>query len=115
MLVIMVASYVILNEAEDKMESLIILFEMMKHGIHVGLVLQSLGDNGAMFFNDKCFPFELDKEKLFWKISKPSEEEFDKSEIIEINSLVHELALKKGACRGKKKVRGTSDVPLQEW
>eukprot|EP00957_Ditylum_brightwellii_P132355 10092761-Ditylum_brightwellii.AAC.1 len=64
--VILVAHYVTLNKNEKKSESLIVPLEMMKHGIQVDLIPQTLGGDGAIFLQDECFPFKWDEERFYW-------------------------------------------------
>eukprot|EP00957_Ditylum_brightwellii_P121681 9279409-Ditylum_brightwellii.AAC.1 len=83
------------------MESLVVPFEMMKHGIHVDVVPNTLGGD--------------DEEKLFWKIIKPNEEDMEGLEAFELNSPIHEMAVETGTCQRKKKWRTSIDIPVGEW
>eukprot|EP00957_Ditylum_brightwellii_P202325 15329661-Ditylum_brightwellii.AAC.1 len=94
MLIIVLLYYATLNEDENENESLVVPFEMMKHGIHVDLVPKKLGGEGKICVDEECIPFEWDDKKLFWKISKPNEEDLESLEKFELNSPIHDMALK---------------------
>eukprot|EP00957_Ditylum_brightwellii_P021484 1620573-Ditylum_brightwellii.AAC.1 len=60
-------------------------------------------------------PFQWDDKKLFWKISKPNEEDLESLETFELNSPIHDMAMKTGTFRRKKKWNSNKDIPMQEW
>eukprot|EP00957_Ditylum_brightwellii_P175982 13400380-Ditylum_brightwellii.AAC.1 len=94
--IIVLLYYATLNEDEKENESFIVSFEMMKHKIHVDLVPKKLGGEGKIYVDEECIPFEWDNEKLFWKISKPNEEDLESLETFELNLLIHDMVLETG-------------------
>eukprot|EP00957_Ditylum_brightwellii_P052702 3995163-Ditylum_brightwellii.AAC.1 len=97
------------------MESLVVPFELMQHGIKVDLTPHNLGGAGAMYIEDEYMPFEWDKEKLFIRIEKPNDSDIGELEVYELNFPSHDMAFEQGTARRKKKSRSPSSIPLDEW
>ena len=66
--VIFEVNYATLVDDENEYESLVVPFEMMKHGIKVNMIPPKYGGKGAITIEDKQLPFTFDEEKLFWEI-----------------------------------------------
>eukprot|EP00957_Ditylum_brightwellii_P028330 2139672-Ditylum_brightwellii.AAC.1 len=94
----LVLYYATLNEDWQENESLIVPFEMMKHGIHVDLMPQCFRGKDAIEVDEEHLPFEWDNEKLFWKISKQTKEELKSLETFELNSPLHDMSFKSRTC-----------------
>ena len=62
-----------LVEDKEEYESLIVPFEMMRHGIQVDTTLKKYGGTSGIKVEGKTLPFEFDDEKLFWFIDKPTQ------------------------------------------
>ena len=113
--VILILNYATLNEDPEERESLVVPFEMMRHGIETDLTPVGLGGTGSMVLQDEEFPFEWDKEKLFIRISKPDEGDLEELEIIELNSPVPDMAMDMNSIRRGRKGRIHNGVTLEEW
>eukprot|EP00957_Ditylum_brightwellii_P171499 13056184-Ditylum_brightwellii.AAC.1 len=50
--IILVLHYAMLNEDEGEIESLVVPFEMINHGIYVDMVPQTLGRDGAIYVDE---------------------------------------------------------------
>eukprot|EP00957_Ditylum_brightwellii_P059756 4536488-Ditylum_brightwellii.AAC.1 len=66
-----------LNDDSNEKESLVVPFEMMKNRICVDLVPKKLGGERKIYVDEEDMPIEWDNEKLFWKISRPNEEDLE--------------------------------------
>eukprot|EP00957_Ditylum_brightwellii_P151821 11560710-Ditylum_brightwellii.AAC.1 len=97
------------------MESLVVPFEMMRHGIHVEMVQKTLEGDGAIYVDEEHLLFEWDEEKIFWTITKPNEEDMEVLETFELNSPIHEMAVETGVCQRKRTWRTPIDIPVGEW
>ena len=73
--VILILNHATLIDDENESESLLVPFELMRHGIKVDLTPRILGGVGAMYIEEEYMPFKWDNEKLFVKIEKPNEGE----------------------------------------
>eukprot|EP00957_Ditylum_brightwellii_P200629 15294270-Ditylum_brightwellii.AAC.1 len=58
--VLLVVNYTTLNKYEDGKESLIVLFEFMRHGIRVDLILKQFGGDGGMRIKNEDILFKWD-------------------------------------------------------
>ena len=67
------------------------------------LVPKKLGGEGKICVDEEDMPFEWDDKKLFWKISRVNEEDLESSEAFELNSPIHDMAMKTSTCQRKKK------------
>ena len=61
----------------EECESLIVPFEMMRHGIQCDLTPWNLGGDGCMLVDEEYFNFGWDEEKLFFSISKPDKKDME--------------------------------------
>eukprot|EP00957_Ditylum_brightwellii_P159630 12151368-Ditylum_brightwellii.AAC.1 len=113
--ILMVVNYATLNDDDDRNESLIIPFEMMRHGISIDLIPKQFGGEGGMMVEDEEIPFKWNGEQLFLKLAKPNEGELEELEIFELNTLSPDMTLKPATCRRKKKIRKHDELPLTEW
>jgi len=100
----------LINDA-DEFESLVVPFEMMKHGIKVDMIPPKYGGTGAIVVDEERLPFLFDEEKLYWKISTPTRDDLDTLKWIEINP----PALLGERLRRRKKVELSSSIPWKEW
>ena len=64
--VLLVINYAALIDDPNECESLIVPFEMMRHGIQCDLTPRNLGGEGCMLVDEECFNFGWDEEKLFF-------------------------------------------------
>ena len=65
--VILILNYATLNKDPEERESLVVPFEMMRHGIETDLTPVCLGGTGSMFLQNEEFPFEWDEGKPFYQ------------------------------------------------
>ena len=59
--VILILNYATLNEDPVERESLVVPFEMMRHGIETDLTPVCLRGTGSIVLQDEEFPFEWDE------------------------------------------------------
>ena len=86
MSVLMVINYAILIEDPAEHKSLVVPFEMMRHGIKYDLTPRNLGGKGCMLVEEECLNFGWDEEKLYISITKPNEKDMEELECFELNS-----------------------------
>ena len=114
--VIFVVNYATLNEDPDEKESLIVPFEVMRHGHVVDLTPKDLDGEGAMWVDEEYMPFVWDQEKLFFRIEKPNEGELGELEIFELNTPTPDEAFRSHyTSRRRKKLTLPADLPFSEW
>jgi hypothetical protein len=106
-------NYATLVDDPTEHESLVVPFDMMRHGIPMDMTPATLGGTGGMTIDDEFFPFEFDEEKLFWEISKPNREELDTLEFFELTS-PYPAIINNVYRRPKSKIT-PSPVPMSEW
>ena len=70
--VIFEVNYATLIEDTNEYESLIVPFEMMKHGIGIDMTPTKYGGTGSIVIDGERMPFKFDDETLFWIITKPT-------------------------------------------
>jgi len=83
--VIFEVNYATLIQDENEFESLVVPFEMMKHGVKVDMVPLKYGGTGGIKIDDEHLPFSFDDEKLYWEISKPTCDDLDTLKWFELN------------------------------
>ena len=110
--VIFEVNYATLIEDEDEFESLVVPFEMMKHGIKVDMTPRNYGGKGGITVDGKVLPYLFDNEKLFWEISKPTRDDMDTLKWIELNP---PALLGEERIRRRKKIEKPHDIPWDEW
>eukprot|EP00957_Ditylum_brightwellii_P171080 13023955-Ditylum_brightwellii.AAC.1 len=71
--VILILNHATLIEDPNEKESLMVPFELMRHGVKMDLTPRNLGGEGAMFVDEEYMPFNWDEEKLYLKICKPND------------------------------------------
>jgi hypothetical protein len=113
--IIFILNYVTLLEDSTEHESLLQPFTCMRHGISMDLTPTKHGGLGGMTVEGQFFPFEYDDEKLFFRIEKPTWEDFDYYECIEITSPHDSLLLGAVRSRRNKKKLTYEDIPIAEW
>jgi hypothetical protein len=74
-----------LIQDEDEFESLLVPFEMMKHGVKIDMIPPKYGGKGSITIDDENLPFMFDDEKLYWEIAKPIQDNLDILKWFELN------------------------------
>ena len=69
--ILILLNYATLITDPKETESLVVPFEMMRHGISMDLTPSTLGGTGHICYDDTKNPMEFDVEKLFLRIEKP--------------------------------------------
>ena len=110
--VLFTINYATLVEDPEENESLCVPFDLMRHHIKVDLTPAILGGEGAIKIEDQKFPFEFDGEKLFYRISKPTQDDLDTLEWFELTSPLPDLEYK--SRRNKKKIL-PENISIEEW
>jgi hypothetical protein len=97
---------------EDEYESLLVPFEMMKHGVQVDMIPPKYGGTGSITIDDKLLPFLFNDEKLYWKILKPTQGDLDVLKWFELNppALLGETRIRR--C---KQHDMPHNIPWDEW
>ena len=109
--VIFQVNHATLIQDETELESLVVPFDMMKHGVQVDMTPVKYGGSEAIIVDGEAFKYRFDDEKLFWIISKPSQDEIDTLRWIELNQPV----LLGDKIRRKKHETLPSDIEWGEW
>ena len=110
--ILLTINYATLIDDPDEHESLCVPFDLMRHGIKVDLTPTSFGGEGGLQIEDQFLPFEFDQEKLFFKISKPTQDDLDSLEWFELTSPYP--ILNETSRRNKKKIL-PENIPIDEW
>jgi hypothetical protein len=84
--VILILNYVSLLDDSNERESLLQPFSCMRHGVTMDLTPIQHGGLGGMKIDGQLFAFEYDEEKLFFKITKPTWEDLDYYDCVELTS-----------------------------
>jgi hypothetical protein len=110
--VIFEVNYATLVDENNEYESLVVPFDMMKHGIKVDMVPPRYGGAGGITVEGELLPYCFDDEKLYWHISKPTQDDMDTLRWIELNppALIGEERI-----RRQKKVEIPHNIPWEEW
>ena len=110
--VIFEVNYATLVADEAEFESLVVPFDMMKHGIKVDMTPRQYGGTGGITVDGELLPYRFDHEKLFWDISKPTRDDMDTLKWIELNP---PALLGEERIRRRKKIEVPHDIPWDEW
>jgi hypothetical protein len=78
-------NYATLVDDNDEYESLVVPFDMMKHGIKVDMVPPRYGGAGGITVEGELLPYCFDDKKLYWHISKPTQDDMGTLKWIELN------------------------------
>ena len=110
--VIFEVNYATLIKDENELESLVVPFEMMKHGIQVDMVPPKFGRVGGIKFDDESLTCLFEDEKLHWEISKPTRDDLDTLRWFELNppALLGEMRI-----RRQKKIEMPHNITWEEW
>ena len=112
--IIFIMNYCTLVEDMGEYESLLQPYQVMAHGVDVDCKPPVFGGTGCMSFNDNSYPFEFDGEKPFYTITKPTQEDFDNLEHLELTSVLPPIHMKIHP-RRKKKTTHPHNIPMSEW
>ena len=66
------------------MESLIVPFSMMGHGIDVDMRPTKFNGRQGIKVDEEFMPFDFDNEKLYWKNSKPTQDNLKNLQLFEL-------------------------------
>jgi hypothetical protein len=97
---------------DTEYESLVVPFDMMKHGIKVDMVPPKYGGTGGITVDGELLPYCFDDEKLYWNIAKPTRDDMDILRWIELNP---PTLLGEERIRRRKKVEIPHNIPWEEW
>ena len=109
-----------LIEDPDEEESLMVPFDMMRHGTHVDSIPIQYGGRGAIRVDDTWIPMCFDGEKMYLVIEHPTEQELDELPIYDLNSSKpmerhldeeHEAPSR----RRQHRTKPEGEIPLSEW
>ncbi|MGH3053473.1 MAG: hypothetical protein ACRDL7_00670, partial [Gaiellaceae bacterium] len=109
--VIICINYATYLQDPTQSESLFQPFQSLRHGVTFDLTPLAHGGNQEISVEGEKLRFEYDGEKLFWKIRKPVQEDFDKLEWFELTSPYPDDVLPR---RTRKKTT-PDDIPITEW
>ena len=96
-----------LIEDKEEYESLCVPFNLMRYGIMCYMTPNIYEGKGGIKVGEIFLSFQFDEEKLFFKIMKPTIEDLDSYEHIELTSLINNYS----ARRNRKKLL-PSDIPM---
>ena len=114
--VLFVVNFATLIKDGNEDESLLIPFDVMKHGGLVDSTPVQFGGVCGMTIDHEFFPFQWDDEKLFINISKPDDEDLTNLEWFELNSPYPFLSETTNIPRRKTiQKEALRQVPLTEW
>jgi hypothetical protein len=104
-------NYATLIADENEYESLVVPFELMKHGIQVDMTPQKYGGAGAITVDGERLPYKFDDEKMYWVIERPTRDDLDTLKWVELNP----PTLLGDKIRRRKKIDVPHDIPWAEW
>ena len=113
--IIFVVHYAALIDDPDENESLIVPFDMMRHGVKCDLTPQKLGGEGGMIVEDEYIPMVFDDEKLFIQITKPDDIDLEELEYFELNSPAPPNIWEPIITHRAHKQILPGNLPLSEW
>jgi hypothetical protein len=83
--VIFEVNYATLIQDTEEFESLVVPFDMMRHGAQIDIIPTKYGGTGAIKTDDELLPYLFDDEKLYWRIMKPTRDDMDTLRWFELN------------------------------
>ena len=85
----------------------------MKHGVKIDMIPSKYGGTGAIKIDDEVLPYLFDDEKLYWKISKPTQDDMDVLRWFELTppNILGETRIR----RQSKKALMPHGIPWEEW
>jgi hypothetical protein len=110
--VIFEVNHATLIKDQGEFESLVVPFEMMKHGIKVDMTPSKYGGTNSISICGEVIPYIYDDEKLFWEISKPTQDDLDTLRWIELTPPV---LLGENRARRIMKEKKPHNIPWVEW
>lgn len=84
--VLLVLNYATLIEDPDESESLLVPFQLMRHGCEVDSVPPQHGGRAGIRVEGEFFPFQYDGDTLYYNIEKPTTDDLQLLEQFELNS-----------------------------
>ena len=106
-------NYATLVDDELENESLLQPWQAMSHGVSFDLTPFKYGGQQCMKVDDSTFPLEFNDETLQFSITKPTEEELENLDCIELTSPLLPEHLNKA--RRKRQKTTPEDIPMSEW
>ena len=104
-------NYATLIDDSDEFESLSVPFAMMQRGVSLDIKPPQFGGTACgLRIADQFLPFNFDGEKLYYSISKPTDEDLHTLEAFELTSPLPSSHVPRLT---KRSVPG--DIPLDEW
>ena len=110
--VIFEVNHATLIEDDNELESLVVPFAMMKHGIHLDMIPRKYGGSNSIVVDGEKLEYEFDDEKIFWKITKPTQNDLDTLKWVELNP---PTMLGEQRVRRKTKSEMETQIPWIEW
>jgi len=113
--VLFVMHYATLVVNKNEKESLHVPFQSMRHGVKFDLTPKIHGGKCNMTIEQEDFPIKFDREKKFFNIEKPTQEELDRYDCYELTSEAEMSKIwEQRVCRKCKKTTHEG-IPLVKW
>eukprot|EP00980_Cylindrotheca_fusiformis_P010182 scaffold2267_cov92-Cylindrotheca_fusiformis.AAC.1 len=110
--VLFVMNRVCLLDDPEENESLAIPFNFWSHGVRCCMRPPEYGGSCGIHVENEFFPFQWDKEKVYFNVAKPTEDDLLSLEWFELTSPHPDLA---NRVRRKRSTTSVSDIPIEEW
>ena len=108
--ILFVINYATLIEDDNECESLCQPFNLMANGIKLDMTPEKYGGQQCLTMDDVVLPMKYDGEKLYFTISKPTDDEIKNLETFELTSPYSNDLL-----RRNKLTKHSTNIPMMEW
>ena len=110
--VLFILNRVCLLDDPNENESLAVPFNFWAHGVKCCMRPPEYGGSCGIHVENEFFPFQWDKEKVYFNIEKPNEDDLLNLEWFELTSPHPDLA---DRVRRKRSTTQVTDIPISEW
>jgi len=113
--VLLLIHYATLVNDANESESLLQPFQAMRHGVMFDMTPTIHHGRGVMDVDNEELPFHYDGEKLYYSISKPTQEDLDTYDCYELTSALETDFINHIKPKRGKKATMHEGIPMEEW
>jgi len=113
--VLLLMHYATLVNDVNESESLLQPFQAMRHGVTFDMTPTIHHGRGVMDVDNEELPFHYDGEKLYYSISKPTQEDLDAYDCYELTSALETDFINHIKPKRGKKATMHEGIPMEEW